>query len=92
MGPAQFMPTTWQDFKKRITKITGNNPPNPWEPKDAFVAAGLYLSDLGADLGHPQSRAKVGFKIFGWSKLEQTVSKILWRRCDGIRRRVSGTD
>jgi hypothetical protein len=23
--------------------------PNPWKPLDAFMAAGIYLSDLGAD-------------------------------------------
>ena len=71
MGPAQFMPTTWQDFKKRITKITGNNPPNPWEPKDAFVAAGLYLSDLGADLGTREAERKSALRYLAgsnWNK------------------------
>ena len=73
----QFMPTTWQDFK-RITKITGNNPPNPWEPKDAFVAVGLYLSDLGADLGTREAERKsVAFKVSGWVKLEQKSPTLL---------------
>ena len=49
MGAAQMMPATWLGYKARITEITGNDPPSPWNIKDAFVAAALYLANKGAN-------------------------------------------
>jgi len=47
MGPAQFIPSTWMMYKDRVEKITGKEA-DPWNIKDAFLAAGLYLADYGA--------------------------------------------
>ncbi|MEA3453025.1 MAG: lytic murein transglycosylase [Patescibacteria group bacterium] len=54
MGPAQFMPNTWLNpknpangYKSKVEKITGKMA-NPWNVRDAFLAAGLYLKDWGA--------------------------------------------
>lgn len=49
MGPAQIMPATWLGYKAHITEITGNDPPSPWNVKDAFTASALYLANKGAD-------------------------------------------
>jgi membrane-bound lytic murein transglycosylase B len=46
MGPAQFIPSTWAKYKERVKAITGSA--DPWNIKDAFVAAALYLADFGA--------------------------------------------
>ena len=47
MGPADFIPSTWMAYKDKIEKITGK-PADPWNIQDAFLAAGLYLSESGA--------------------------------------------
>lgn len=48
MGPAQFMPRTWLAYKDKIAQTTGHNPPNPWDIRDSFSAAALYLANWGA--------------------------------------------
>ncbi|MFH1643359.1 MAG: lytic murein transglycosylase [Patescibacteria group bacterium] len=47
MGPAQFIPSTWALYEDRLLEITGS-PGDPWDIKDAFLAAGLYLAKYGA--------------------------------------------
>jgi len=50
MGPAQFIASTWTLLISRLETALGiSTAPNPWHPLDAFMASGLYLSDLGAD-------------------------------------------
>ncbi len=47
MGPAQFIPSTWGMYKDRVSQAIGGQA-DPWEIKDAFLAAGFYLKDSGA--------------------------------------------
>ncbi|KKU49830.1 MAG: hypothetical protein UY47_C0005G0023 [Parcubacteria group bacterium GW2011_GWB1_49_7] len=48
MGPAQFIPTTWELFKSRISNALNIRTPDPWNPEHAITAMALYLSELGA--------------------------------------------
>ncbi|HET8574783.1 MAG TPA: lytic murein transglycosylase [Candidatus Paceibacterota bacterium] len=48
MGPAQFIPTTWQGLIPAVRAATGSVTPDPWNPRDAFFAAGIFLARLGA--------------------------------------------
>lgn len=49
MGPAQFIPSTWVMYKDRIAAATGQNPPNPWDPRTAVFATAILMADNGAD-------------------------------------------
>lgn len=48
MGPAQFIPSTWIGYKDKVSKITGKAA-DPWDIRDAFIAAGLLLKANGAN-------------------------------------------
>ena len=48
LGPAQFLPTTWLGYADEVARLTGHNPPNPWNIEDAFMASALKLSKSGA--------------------------------------------
>lgn len=51
MGPAQFIPSTWQTYESRTASESGHAVPNPWAAEDAIAAMSLYFSDLGAGVG-----------------------------------------
>lgn len=48
MGPAQFIPTTWNGMKDRVARAVGVTVADPWNPEHAFMASAMYLADLGA--------------------------------------------
>lgn len=49
MGPAQFIPSTWIGYKDKVSALTGKSPADPWDIRDAFIAAGLLLKNNGAN-------------------------------------------
>ena len=72
MGPSQFIPSTWEAYKEKIqSAVPKSTYPNPWEPKDAFMASALYLADLGAGQGGYTAERTAALKYYagaGWAK------------------------
>jgi len=64
MGPAQFIPSTWEMYAGKVTRITGNSPANPWNTQDAFAASATYLSELGAIAGNYSAERRAALKYY----------------------------
>src|SRR5262249_1918529 len=64
VGPAQFIPSTWKLFAARLENLLGYEA-NPWAPRDAFMASGMYLSDLGAVGDSASAQMKAACKYYG---------------------------
>ncbi len=64
MGPAQFIPSTWKLFETRLKDVLGYYA-NPWSPRDAFMASGIYLSDLGAVGESTSAQNKAACRYYG---------------------------
>lgn len=64
MGPAQFIPSTWQIFIGRLQTALGHYP-NPWAAEDAFMASSMYLTDLGAVGTSAAAQQKAACRYYG---------------------------
>lgn len=71
MGPAQFIPSTWNMMKSRVANALGKNVPDPWNPQDAIMASSFLLSDNGASGGGYTAERTAALKYFAggnWAK------------------------
>ncbi len=64
MGPAQFIPSTWGGYKSRLKAILGHDA-DPWNPKDAFIASAMLLTDKGAVGNVPSTQHIAACKYYG---------------------------
>lgn len=66
MGPAQFIPSTWNLFAERLKKLLGTTA-DPWGIKDSFTASGMYLADLGATAQTTAKESSAASRYYGGS-------------------------
>ena len=64
MGPAQFIPSTWKMYEKRLASALGVTTPDPWNARTAVMAMGLYLEDLKADVGTYSAERKAAASYY----------------------------
>lgn len=67
LGPAQFIPSTWQGYKGKVKNFTGQSIANPWDVRDAFVAAALLLAANGATSQDEKGEWKAAMIYFSGS-------------------------
>lgn len=68
MGPAQFIPSTWVLYIDKIANLTGHNPPNPWDPSDAFMACAILMKENGANKGTLSAERLAALRyLAGWA-------------------------
>ncbi len=71
MGPAQFIASTWVLYQSRLSQLTGESTPDPWNPRTAIFATALLMGDNGADEGTRASERRAALKYFAgsnWNK------------------------
>lgn len=77
MGPAQFIPSTWKIYEEKIKESTNKGMADPWNIKDAFTAAALYLKDLGG--GKTSGEYSAASRYYGGSSAyAKSVSTRAW--------------
>jgi membrane-bound lytic murein transglycosylase B len=64
MGPAQFIPSTWGGYKSRLKNLIGHDA-DPWNPKDAFIASAMLLTDKGAIGNVPSLQSRAACAYYG---------------------------
>jgi len=71
MGPSQFIPSTWMLYKNRLSNLTGETFPDPWNARTAIFATALLMEDNGADGGTRESWRRAALRYFAggnWNK------------------------
>lgn len=56
MGPAQFIPSTWEAVQAKVAANLGKSSANPWIARDAIMASATYLKDRGGVGGEVNER------------------------------------
>jgi membrane-bound lytic murein transglycosylase B len=74
MGPAQFIPSTWKQYAPRISKMTGQDPANPWDPRTAVFATAILMMDNGADTQTRSAERLAALRyLAGWKNASKSA-------------------
>ncbi len=76
MGPAQFIPSTWNMYRVEVARRL-NGSADPWKIMDSFLAAGLLLRDNGA----ANNELTAAARYFGAANLGYESSVMRRRAC-----------
>jgi len=87
MGPAQFIPSTWKMFEARLKTVLGYSA-SPWNPRDAFIASAMYLTDLGAVGSSVSAQHKAACKYYGTGGITCSYSNSVMRYKTGIQANI----
>lgn len=74
MGPAQFIPSTWNIMKSKVANALGKATPDPWNPQDAIMAMALFLKDLGASTGTYAAERTAACRYYGGGRACTTTT------------------
>jgi membrane-bound lytic murein transglycosylase B len=88
MGPAQFIPSTWKGMAKRVASALGINTADPWNPRDAFMASGLFLADLGGVGDSYTGQIKAACKYYGSGGSSCTYGKQVMAKMANIQTKM----
>ncbi|MBN2094306.1 MAG: lytic murein transglycosylase [Candidatus Zambryskibacteria bacterium] len=86
MGPAQFIPSTWKLYIDKLEKVLIKHP-DPWNPRDAFIASAMLLADLGASNGGYTAEHTAAAKYYaggGWKTRGQSYANSVMGRAQTI--------
>jgi peptidoglycan hydrolase CwlO-like protein len=78
MGPAQFIASTWKLYEKRLQSALGVTATDPWSPRHAVMAMGMFLKDLRADRGTYSAEVEAAGRYYAggnWKTLGANYSK-----------------
>ena len=83
MGPAQFIPSTWNLFAPRLQTLLGRVA-DPWVIKDSFTASAMYLSDLGAGAQTTTAESTAAYHYNGSGNAARIYSRTVMSRATCI--------
>jgi membrane-bound lytic murein transglycosylase B len=63
MGPAQFIPSTWEGYDNKVAAILGKSIANPWIAEDAIIASAL-LHKANGGVGGESSQRNAACKYY----------------------------